>query len=326
MKQRTVPLGKTEIRITPVGLGTWQFSGGKGMTGSFWNAIPPDKTYEIVRTALEGGINWFDTAEAYGRGRSEASLAQALKTNNISPDDVVIATKWWPLFRRAKNMLRTVDDRLRHLNGYGIGLFQVHMPVGFSPVEAEMKAMARLAEQGKIRSVGVSNFSAGQMVRAHKTLRRMGLTLASHQVKYSLLDRKIEQNGILQAAKELGITLIAYSPLEQGILTGKFHRDPDRIRFTGYRKWRRLFRRPALQKTLPLIRLLEEVAENHHTTPAAVALHWTIRFHGDTVVAIPGASKPGHIQAHIDALRINLGQEELHRINTTSKTVCRELS
>ncbi|HDJ33705.1 MAG TPA: aldo/keto reductase [Bacteroidetes bacterium] len=133
------------------------------------------------------------------------------------------------------------------------------------------------------------------MIRAHKTLHELVLSLASHQVKYSLLEREIEKNGILPAAKKLDITLIAYSPLELGILTGKFRRYRERIRSTGYRKWHRFFRRPGLKKSLPLIRLPEEIAENHGATAAAVAL------------------------------RIHLTGEELHRIDEPSKIVCREL-
>ena len=324
MKTAFVPLGKTGIHISPVGLGTWQFSNGKGWAGKYWRTIPQDETKEIVKIALEGGVNWFDTAEIYGNGQSEHSLSLALSLNGKRPGEVIIATKWWPMFRTSASIGKTIDERLKQLNGFGIDLYQVHQPFGFSSVESEMKAMAALAGEGKIRSVGVSNFSASRMLRAYKALEKEGIPLASNQVKYSLLDRRIEKNGILQMARELGITIIAYSPLEQGILTGKFHTDPDSVKRRRFRKHMKSYREAGLEKSRPLIGLLEEIAKTHHTSVAAVALHWLIRFHGETVVAIPGASQPSHMEANLDAMRIELSREEMNRIDQVSSSVCRK--
>ena len=198
--------------------------------GLIWSRIDGNLTAEIVAAAVAGGVNWFDTAEAYGGGRSERALARALTAAGKQPGDVVIATKWQPVLRRADSIKRTIDRRLKNLSPFGIDLHQVHNPASFSSVEAEMEAMADLVEAGKIRAVGVSNFSAERMRRAHAALARRGVPLASNQVKYSLLDRAIERNGVLDAAKELGVTIIAYSPLEMGLLTGKFHRDADLLR------------------------------------------------------------------------------------------------
>jgi len=128
-----------------------------------------------VRAALEGGINWFDTAELYGKGVSEASLAMALKAAGKSDAEVVVATKWWPLLRTAGNIPRTIQDRLRFLDGYSISLYMVHQPFSFSSPEAEMDAMADLVVAGKIRSVGVSNFNAERMRRAYHQLKQRGL-------------------------------------------------------------------------------------------------------------------------------------------------------
>ena len=174
-----------------------------------------------VKAGLDGGVNWFDTAELYGRGVSEASLATALKAAGKKDDEVVVATKWWPLFRTAGNIPKTIDERLHHLDGYSISNYMVHQPMSFSSPEAEMDEMAKLVEAGKIRSVGVSNFSPERMRRAHRQLQKYGLPLAVNQVRYSLLDRKIERDGTLETAKELGVTIISYTPLESGLLTGK---------------------------------------------------------------------------------------------------------
>ena len=171
-------LGKTNIEITPIGLGMMEFSGGGGLMGSAFPTIDQGEKNAAVRAGLDGGINWFDTAELYGAGVSETSLSTALKAAGKSDNDVVVATKWWPLFRTARNIPRTIEDRLRFLNGYSIGLYMVHQPYSFSSPEAEMDEMAKLVEAGKIRSVGISNFNPVQMRRAHRRLQKYGLPLA----------------------------------------------------------------------------------------------------------------------------------------------------
>ena len=213
-------LGNTEIRVSPVGLGMMEFGGGGGLLGAAFPKITQEVKNATVQAALDGGINWFDTAELYGLGVSEASLVAALKSAGKGDDEVVVATKWWPLLRTARNIPHTIGERLRYLDGYSIGLYMVHQPISLSSPEAEMDAMADLVEAGKIRSVGVSNFSAERMRRAHARLARRGLPLAANQVLFSLLERGIERNGILQTAKELGVTIIAYTPLASGLLVG----------------------------------------------------------------------------------------------------------
>ncbi|MCJ7825164.1 MAG: aldo/keto reductase, partial [Anaerolineales bacterium] len=235
-------LGQTDIEITPIGLGVMQFAGGEGIFGMMFPDISQEKMNGIIKTALDGGINWFDTAEIYGRGRSERGLANALRAAEKKDDEVIVATKWFPMFRTARNIPRTIRDRIHFLDGYSIDLYMVHQPWGFSPPEAEMEAMAELVEEGKIRAVGVSNFSAEQMRRAHRALQKRGLPLAVNQVQYSLYNRKIETNGVLDAAKELGVTITAWSPLASGLLTGKFHKDPEILKQTPFGRRMRLRR------------------------------------------------------------------------------------
>ena len=182
MKNRVRKLGLTEIEISPIGLGVMQFAGGSGIFRFVHSEISEDTRNEIIKTALMGGINWFDTAEAYGFGRSEQRLAKALQANGIENDDVLIATKWFPLIRTAGSIPRTIKQRQRYLSPYSIDLHQVHQPISFSSPEAEMNAMADLVQDGKIRSVGVSNFNAERMRRAHTALQKRGLVLASNQV------------------------------------------------------------------------------------------------------------------------------------------------
>ncbi len=314
---RSRRLGRTEIEITPIGLGTWQFSEAQSIHRFIWSKIEPQVTDEIVAAALDGGINWFDTAEAYGGGRSERALARALSAAGRRKGDVVIATKWQPVLRRAGSIKRTIEQRLANLSPFDIDLHQVHNPASFSSVDAEMDAMADLVLQGKIRAVGVSNFSAARMRRAHAALARRGIPLASNQMKYSLLDRRIERNGVLGAAKELGVTIIAYSPLEMGLLTGKFHLDPGLLKSRPI--GRRFSLRRKIERSRPLIAVLEEIAGEHGVSPAQVALNWLVNLHGESVVAIPGASKPAHAQESAGAMSFSLTPEELSRLSDLTR-------
>lgn len=311
------PLGQTGMQITPIGLGVMQFSGGSGVFGMVFPDLSQEDMDEIIKAALDGGINWFDTAEMYGRGKSEQGLSTALKTLEIQDDEVIIGTKWFPIFRTAGNIPRSIEDRLKFLDGYTVDLYMVHQPYSFSSPEAEMEAMADLVEGGKIRSVGVSNFSAGQMKRAHAALEKRGLTLAVNQVQYSLLHRKIETDGVLEAARELGVTIVAWSPLARGILSGRYHNNPeiyDRLPIG-----RKMMMRSMIKGSGPVIEGLNRIAEKYEVTPAQVALNWVINFKGEPVVAIPGASKVYQAEESAGVMRFRLTEEELVSLDELSR-------
>lgn len=309
-------LGQTGMEITPIGLGVMQFSGGRGVFGMVFPDLSQEEMNGIIKAALAGGINWFDTAEMYGRGHSERALSTALKTLNKSDDEVIVGTKWLPYFRTAKNIPRTIDERLRYLNGYTIDLYMVHQPSSFSSPESEMEAMADLVEAGKIRSVGVSNFNVDQMRRAHAALEKRGIPLAVNQVEYSLMHRKIETDGVLEAAKELGITIVAWAPLAQGILSGKFHNNSGR--YDQLPIGRKMMMRSKIKDSDPIIESLNAIAEKHDVTPAQVALNWVINFHGDIVVAIPGASKERQAEESAGAMNFQLTEAELIQLDELS--------
>src|SRR5512139_2214675 len=310
-------LGKTNIQITPIGLGMMEFSGGGGLMGFAFPVIDQEEKNATVKAGLEGGVNWFDTAELYGSGVSEKSLSTALKAAGIKDKEIVIATKWWPMFRTARNIPKTIHDRLRFLDGYSIGLYQVHQPFSFSSPEAEMDAMAELVNAGKIRSVGISNFNAEQMRRAHRQLQKHGLPLAVNQVRYSLLDRSIEKNGILETARELGVTIIAYTPLASGLLTGKYHKDPELLEKKSF-FWRSKLRR-GLEKSREVVTALEEIGARYNATPAQVALNWVIHFHGESIVTIPGATKAYQAEESAWAQKFKLTSDELARLDELSR-------
>ena len=313
------PLGGTNIHVTPIGLGMMEFAGGGGLMGFAFPVIDQQEKNATVQAGLDGGVNWFDTAELYGAGVSETSLSTALKAAGKKDQDVIIATKWWPLFRTANNIPRTIDERIRYLDGYTIGLYQVHQPFSFSTPEAEMDAMAELVKARKIRSVGVSNFNAEQMRRAHRQLQKHGLPLASNQVRYSLLDRRIEKNGVLETAKELDITIIAYTPLESGLLSGKYHKEPALLEKKS-RIWRTMLQR-GLEKSRSLVAALEEIAARYNVTAAQVALNWVINSQGETVVTIPGVTKVSQAQESAGAMKFMLTREEIAQLSKVSASI-----
>ena len=295
-----------------------QFSG-PGIVSKFFPQLPQTDVDQIVKTAISGGITWFDTAEMYGWGHSERSLSAGLTNNGIAPGNVTIATKWSPLLRTARSVERTIVDRNAALEPFPVDLHQIHMGFGsFSPIRDQVNAMARLGAAGKIRAVGVSNFSARQMQRAHTTLTEHGLVLAANQVRVNLLHRKVETDGVLDTARRLGITLIAYSPLAGGILTGKFH--DDRTLITKMPRTRRIygFTNKRLDRTAPLIESLREIGAAHYATISQVALAWLITNYGETLVAIPGASKPRHAAEAAAAMQVTLTAQELQRLNDLS--------
>jgi aryl-alcohol dehydrogenase-like predicted oxidoreductase len=313
-------LGRTDIEVTPIGLGSWQFSQGVGMSGSFWPSIDQEVITSVAGAALKGGISWFDTAEMYGNGKSEQTLAAALARLGVEPGRVTIATKWWPFPRTARSIAATIGKRLSCLAPYPVDLLQVHQPWSFSPIPAQMRELAKLVRAGKIRAVGISNFSARQMEEAHAALAADGINLASNQVRFNLLDRRIERNGVLAAARRLGVTIIAWSPLGQGMLTGRFHDDPGlAARLSPGRRFMNGITPSHIARTAPLIRTLKAVAAAHEITVAQAALAWTIAFHDSALVAIPGASKPAQAAEAGTAMAVRLSPRELADIDDASR-------
>lgn len=313
-------LGRSDLNVSPVGLGCWQFSQRRGLN-KYWPKLSPAEIEGIIAASLDGGVNWFDTAEAYGGGESEKELSRVLQKAGRKPGELIIATKWMPVLRTAANISRTIDARLVCLAPYPIDLYQIHNPASFSSTRAQMEAMAGLVASGKIRNIGVSNFGAARMREAHRILADKGLPLAANQVLYSLINRKIEKNGVLDAARELGISIIAYSPLAQGVLSGRFHDDPARLRdISGPRKYRGFYRRGALENTRPVIAALKEIGDRHQATPAQVALNWLFSFHGDAVVVIPGATKIAQAVSNVGAMAFVLTRDELDHLDRVSRS------
>ena len=311
----TFRLGRSDVTVSPIGLGCWQFSQGRGLVGGYWNALEHDRVVEILRTSLENGVNWFDTAEIYGRGASERALAAALDETEAARDSYAIADKWWPAFRFAGSIHRSFPHREQALGGRKIDLHQIHQPFSFSSVKRQAAEMGRLVTEGRVRAVGVSNFTAEKMRAAHAVLQQQGVPLASNQVKYSLIDREIERNGVLDAARELGISIMAYSPLAQGILTGKYHSEEDISTTAGPRKYMKRFKAKGLEATRPLVNELERIGSRHSVGASQIALAWVIRRHGEHIVTIPGASSARQARANAGAMRVDLSETEIRSLD-----------
>jgi aryl-alcohol dehydrogenase-like predicted oxidoreductase len=318
----TRQLGRTNIYVSPIGLGTAQFAG-KGWISALVPTIPQEYVDTIVKTALDGGITWFDSSEMYGGGTAERGLASGLTHAGIKPGEVTVATKWLPLGRTARNIERTIANRTAALAPFPIDLHQIHLNRGsFSSVRAQMRAMARLVETGKIRAVGVSNFTTRQMEIAHDELAKFGIPLASNEVQINLLHRRIETDGMLDAARRLGVTLLAYSAQRQGILTGKYHADRSLIQAVHPLRRKVMGLTPqALDGQAPLIDAMRDIAAAHQATVGQVALAWLIGYYGDTVIPIAGASKPHHAEEAAGALKVHLSADELERLSDLSKQV-----
>jgi aryl-alcohol dehydrogenase-like predicted oxidoreductase len=244
-------------------------------------------------------------------------LAHGLRAAGVADEDVIIETKWQPFLRTSKNIGKSIYDRIHFLGGYSISNFMIHQPMSFSSPEAEMNAMADLVEAGKIKSVGVSNFNPKRMRRAHAALAKRGLPLALNQVHYSLIHRDIETDGTLETARELGISIVAYTPLGSGILTGKYHKNPALLdQKSGLR--RIMFRRN-IERTQPLITAMDEIAVKHNVTIAQVALNWVIHFNGEIVVTIPGATTVQQAHENAGAMNFVLSKDELVKLDDISR-------
>jgi len=287
-RDTTRRLGKTDLEVSSIGLGTMQFSGGKSFFRFYLSAVPIEIEDEVVKVALESGINWIDTAEVYGSGESERAVAHALAAAGKSPGEVIITTKWMPLMKSARSVAESAKKSTHRLEPYPIDLYLVHQPYSRSSVKSQMDAMADLVDSGIIRAVGVSNFSSEKMTKAYEALSDRGIPFATNQVRFSLLDRSIESNGILERAKELGVTITAYTPLGMGLLTGRLHSNP------------------------------EEIAVEQEATAAQVALSWVINCQGETIVTIPGASKSYQAEQNAGAMHVSLTREQINSLSSLS--------
>ena len=289
---RTRKLGNTEIELTVVGLGTWAI-GGPWQFG--WGPQDDNEAIAAIIKALELGINWIDTAAIYGCGHSEELLGKALKQTKARP---IIATKCgllWNEKREKANCLKPESIRnechasLKRLGIDAIDLYQIHWPDPDGDIERAWEEMARLQKEGKVRYIGVSNFNAAQLGHIRKIA-----PVASLQPPYSMIRRDVEKDLLPYCAKN-NIGVIVYSPMQRGLLTGKFNKKrlsqlpPDDHRLVSSD-----FQEPEFSATLELVAKLKPIAERNKRTLAQLAIAWTLR-RPEVTAAIVGARKPAQI-------------------------------
>jgi len=282
--------------MSVIGLGTWQFGSRDWGYGDEY----ADKTArDLVLRSLDLGINLFDTAEIYGFGRSERILGDALVDRR---DDAFIATKCFPLMPLAPVVEQRAKASLKRLKTNRIDLYQIHWPNPVVPDTTAMTGMRRLVDSGIVLHAGVSNY---QLSRWQSAERAFGGTLLTNQVSFSLADRR-PLADLVPFAQSEGRVIIAYSPLAQGLLGGRYDKDN---RPTGAaRRMNPIFLPEALEQATPLIEALREIARVHQCKPGQVALAWVLS-HGN-VVAIPGASSVEQLESNAAAAEIDLTDSE----------------
>ncbi len=310
----TITLGQSSIAVPPLCIGTWAW--GDKLFWSYGSDYDEKQLKEAFNAALEAGTTFFDTAEIYGLGLSEELLGQFMKQSDRT---AIIATKFGPLPWRftAQSVSDALTDSLKRLQVEQVALYQVHWPFSFlMSQETLMNALADEVQRGRIGAVGVSNYSAQQMQEAHQILARRGVPLAVNQVRYSLLTRQVESSGITATAKQLGVTLLAYSPLAQGRLTGKYRPDSSE-KPTGARSFDPQFSKAGLEKIEPVVALLRQIGEKRDRTPAQVALNWLIS--QGNVVAISGAKTAQQVQQNAGSLGWKLTNDEIAELEQISR-------
>lgn len=292
------------LHAIEIGLGAWQW--GDRVIWGYGQGYTDKEIREAFDASLDLGVRFIDTAEIYGSGYSERLLGKFLKEID---QPVLVATKYFPWpWRITKGFLpRALKGSLDRMGLDAVDLYQIHMSSLTMSPETMMEGMAECVKRGWARTVGVSNFGQSRMLRAYSTLAQHGIPLASNQVHYSLLSREVEKNGTLARCKELGIRLIAYSPLEKGLLTGKYSSEnpPPGVRRNQYAEM--------LKKLPSVLKLLQEIGLNHgDKTVAQVSINWLIC---KGALPIPGAKNVQQAEENAGGAGWKLTEEEVVKLD-----------
>jgi aryl-alcohol dehydrogenase-like predicted oxidoreductase len=312
IEMETKQLGTSDLLITPIGIGAWAM-GGSGWTWS-WGPQNDNDSIAAIHDALDRGINWIDTAAVYGLGHSEEVLRQALHGRLHRPYVFTKCERTWDKdgkiggTLKAASIRRECEASLRRVGVDVIDLYQIHWPEPDTDIEEGWTEMARLKEEGKVRHIGVSNFSVAQMKRALAIA-----PITSLQPPYSMLARAVEES-ILPFAAENHIGVIVYSPMYSGLLSGGMTRE--RISSLAAEDWRLQnpnFREPQLSRNLRLVEMLKEIGGRFGRTAGEVAIAWTL--HNPAVTgAIVGMRNPKQVAGVIGAATFRLSTREFEEI------------
>jgi aryl-alcohol dehydrogenase-like predicted oxidoreductase len=308
---RTRQLGKFDVRLTTLGLGTWAI-GGPWQYG--WGAQDDDESLRTILAAVEAGVNWIDTAPIYGCGHSESIVGRAVRGMTAKP---LIATKCGLLWNEKRqkvncldfdSIIRECEDSLRRLGVETIDLYQMHWPQPDAQIEEAWEAMARLVEQGKVRYLGVSNATVQQIGRLQKVW-----PVSAVQPPYSMLRRDIEKD-LLPYCKQHRIGVVCYSPMQKGLLTGKFTKEfIATLAADDHRRNDPMFNGAAFERYAKIVEALRPVAQRSGKTLSQLAIAWTLRKE-EVTAAIVGARKPKQIQETVAAGDWTLNTDDISDI------------
>jgi aryl-alcohol dehydrogenase-like predicted oxidoreductase len=309
---KTTQLGRTGLEITRVGFGAWAIGGGDWEFG--WGPQDDEQSIAAIHRALEQGINWIDTAAAYGFGRSEQIVGRALQGVADRP---LVFTKCSLLegpgrtvlhSLKRDSVLREAEQSLRRLGVDAIDLYQIHWPIPAAEIEQGWSALAELKQQGLVRHIGVSNFDIGQL----RVIQQLA-AVETLQPQYSLIEREIERE-LLPFTEQQGIGVIVYSPMGSGMLSGGMTRERvERLPEDDWRKHDPRFNEPQLSRNLDLVGRLAGVADRHDTTPGAVAVAWALR-NPAVDGAIVGFRRPDQVDPILAAGSLELTNQDIAEI------------
>jgi aryl-alcohol dehydrogenase-like predicted oxidoreductase len=306
----TRKLGHTDLHITPLGFGAWAIGGGGWAFG--WGAQDDSASIAAIREAVDLGVNWIDTAAVYGLGHSEEVVAKALEGVANRPYIFTKCGRVWDENRQIGKRLKAASVRaeceasLKRLKLDAIDLYQIHWPEPDEEIEEGWAEVAKLKVEGKVRWIGVSNFSVSQMERISKIA-----PIASLQPPYSIVRREIEPE-ILPYCESKTIGVLAYSPMASGLLTGAWTKERhDNLPADDWRKTKNpQFQEPLFSRNLRLVELLRTIGNAHGCTPGQVALAWVLRWPAVTA-AIVGARQPGQLKELVGAAEVKLSDAEI---------------
>jgi aryl-alcohol dehydrogenase-like predicted oxidoreductase len=307
----TRQLGNSDLHLTPIGFGAWAIGGGDWAFA--WGPQDDNDSIAAIHNALDLGINWIDTAAVYGLGHSEEVVAKAIKSSSHKPYIFTKCSMVWDNSREITNSLkqirREVEDSLRRLQVEAIDLYQIHWPKPDEDLEEGWTAMAELQKEGKVRWIGVSNFSVAQMERAAKIA-----PITSNQPPYSMLNRAVEAE-ILPYTKSHNIGTINYAPMHSGLLTGAMTKErvanfPE----NDFRKRAKNYQEPHLARNLAVADHLKEIGNRHNVSAGVVAIAWTLRNPAITA-AIVGGRNAKQVEGVIPAITFRLTEAEYAEIN-----------
>jgi aryl-alcohol dehydrogenase-like predicted oxidoreductase len=294
-------IGKSDIKVSPLGVGTNRW---------FFNKTIDPGLEATFKEAVASGINFFDTAEIYGNGRSEKAVGELIRQTKSK---VIVASKFFPSPNRLtensfQSALRQTLDRLGLVQ---LDIYMLHFP--FPPVKIEtwMEYMANAVDAGLVKTVGISNCNKVQMKKAYDTLAKRNIPLICNEVEFNLIKREPMRNGVLEYCQELGVTVIAYRPLTSGLLSGKYSTDTMPALVRG-----QVFSKPQMKNWIPLLETVRRIADEQGKTTGQVALNWVIC---KGAIPIPGATSPEHVKENAGAMDWRLSEKDMAALDEAGK-------